>query len=302
MFNITSRVQLREFHSLVEIRRDCAFFTCGKIPTRAPAKLVPISSEKYLRELIGAIDSIAGVICTPELYERIPQNLGCAVAKNPSEAISNIHSLLCARDNYYWTNFSSKIAPSARIHPTAYVSSEDVIIEEDVVIGPNASILSKTIIGKGSQIGSNTTLGSDAYEISVINGRPQLLSQAGGVRIGTGVIFLSGCAVARSSFPLFTEIGDYCSFDNLVHVAHDCVLGRGVKMTACSMLSGRVTLENGVFTGPNSTISNGLTMGENSFVTIGSVVVSDVNPNNKVSGNFAVDHRLFKKHFVKLSR
>lgn len=302
MFNTMARVSLREFECLVDVRRDCSFFSCGKIPTRAPAKLVPIGGEKYLRELVMAMEGVAGVVCTPEVAERIPESLGCAVSASPAEAIARIHSILCKRHNYFWDSFPSKIAASAHIHPTAYVADENVIIGDDVVIGPNATIMDRTIIGEKSRIGSNTTIGSDAYEIVLIDGQPQLLAQAGGVKIGAGVIFLSGCTVARSGFPLFTEVGDYCSFDNLVHVAHDCVLGQGVKMTACSMLSGRVTLEDGVFLGPNSTISNGLAIGEKAFVTIGSVVVSDVDANNKVSGNFAVDHRLFKRHIIKLFR
>ncbi len=284
------------------IVRDCSFYGVGKIPTRLSNKLVPVGSSKFLPELMRDIDGVAGVICPPNLLEQIPSHLGCAISSKPLEAAYKLHRHLARTKDHYWESFPSRIDPSAQIHPTAYVAESDVTIGPGCVIGPHASIMERVFLGEGTIVGPNTVIGSSAYEMAEIDGVPQLLDQVGGVRVGRGCVFLAGVTVARSTFPTWTEIGDFCSFDNLVHIAHDCVLGRGVKMTACSMLSGRVTLGEKAYIGPNATVSNGVSIGAGALVTIGSVVVSDVPPGKRVTGNFAVDHSAFKRHIASIGK
>ncbi|MBX7249128.1 MAG: hypothetical protein K1X35_08830 [Caulobacteraceae bacterium] len=294
MFNTESRVRLSEFSDLFDrVARDAAFFTSGKIPTRAGAKLVPVGAEKHLPELLANLADIAAVICPEELVDRIPAGLGVAVSEAPLAAQYRVHVRLCDRPDYFWTGFESRIDPSARIHPTAYVAPNDVLIGPETVVDAQAVVLPRTIIGAECFIGANTTLGSEAFETTKVDGRDRLQRQAGGVKLGDGVTFLSNCAVARSVFPVFTEIGDGCGFDNLVHVAHDCLLAPGVKLTACSMLAGRVEMGEGAYVGPNATVSNGVTVGRKGYVTIGATVVRDVADDTKVTGNFAIEHARF---------
>ncbi|WP_419183019.1 hypothetical protein [Pseudomonas guariconensis] len=65
------------------------------------------------------------------------------------------------------------------------------------------------------------------------------------------------------------------------------------------MLSGRVSLGNDVYIGPNATVSNGITIGDRSTVSIGSVVVFDTPSDTRTTGNFAMDHKEFMRNFVK---
>jgi UDP-3-O-[3-hydroxymyristoyl] glucosamine N-acyltransferase len=248
-----------------------------------------VGSKKYLAELRASLDDIAAVICPADLADDIPAELGCAISETPVLTSYEIHRDLVKKGSF-WQSFPSRIHPSAEVHPAAYVSPMDVEIGANTVIAATASVHERSILGTDCYVGPGTVIGSPAYEISDLDGRPTLLPQAGGVLIGNNCAFLANTTVARSIFPLFTEIGDDCSFDNLVHVAHDCILGRGVKMTACSMLSGRVTILDNAYIGPNATISNGLTIGAKSIVTIGSVVVRDVPDGARVTGNFAVPH------------
>jgi len=76
-------------------------------------------------------------------------------------------------------------------------------------------------------------------------------------------------------------------------------LGNNVKMTACSMLSGRAVLGDDVYIGPNATISNGITIGERSTISLGSVVVFDTPSDTRMTGNFAMDHKDFMRNFAK---
>lgn len=299
MFN-TDKTHLKNFaDKFISIVRDCDFYCIAKIPTTVHSKLVPVTHDRYIKELERHQDSIAGVICSPDLAEKIPANLGCALSENPMRDAYQIHSTLTKTPNHYWTSFPSQIDASAVIHPTAYISPNNVIIGKNCMIGPNVTIMERVMIGEGTSIGPNSVIGTDAYEITNIEGLPRLIEQAGGVKIGKGCTILSSVCLSRSTFPTWTEIGDYCSFDNLVHVAHDCVLGKNVKMTACSMLSGRVVLGDDVYIGPNATVSNGITIGERSIVSLGSVVAFDTPPDTRVTGNFAMNHKDFMKNFAR---
>ncbi len=295
-FNTALNVKLSEFERIfTDIVRDGAFYSIGKIPTRLPGRVVPVGAEKYLAEIQDAPNGLVGVICTPALASAIPESLACAVAENPMVAAMAVHTQLTERADQFWTTFPSRIAEGAQIHETAYIAPKNVVIGKNAVIGPNATIMERAIIGDHFSLGANSVVGSDAYEVRTVDGVPKILPQAGGVKIGDSVSILSGTTVARSIFPLFTEIGDACTFDNLVHVAHDCILGKRVKMAATAMLCGRVMLKDDVFIAPNATISNGVTIGERGFVTLGAVVVEDVPEGGRVTGNFAVDHAQFTK-------
>lgn len=302
MFNYENRVHLSEFTNFVEIVRDRPFFACGKIPSRIPRRLVPITTSSHLKEVRHYQSEIAVIVCPPDLIQSIPDHMGVAVATNPRLAANLIHAALCDKKNYLWNDFPSQISSLAKIHPSAHIDSRNVVIDDDTIIGPHAVILDRVRIGKGCTIGPNTTIGSSGYEVVVFGGESKLVEQAGGVSIGDNVQFLSNASVARSAFPNFTEIGNFSTFDNLTHIAHDCILGSRVKMAACSMLSGRVTLGDDVYIGPNATVSNGVTIKSSAKISIGAVVISDVEENVTVTGNFATEHRNFLRNMATLNR
>lgn len=274
----------------LQVIRDCEFFSAGKIPTRLRNRLVPIGDAKYLRELQANLDGVAGVLCPESVAPEIPSEIGCAVTADPMGMLYRIHNERLHAGKY-WTSFPSRIDPSANVHPKAHVADTDVVIGPDAVIDPGAVIMERSIIGARAYIGQGTIIGTRAYEIGRIDGKEQLLPQAGGVQIGDDVTILAGTTIAISVFPLFTRIGNGSAIDNLCHVAHYCLIGEGVKVTAGVILAGRVTLQDKAYIGPNATISNGVTIGVGSKVTIGSVVVDDVADGVCVSGNFAVPHR-----------
>ena len=297
MFNYDHRVTLGEFKSEGELIRDAEFFGVGKIPSRVPHRLVPVTNKRAVSELARHGEQVEAVVCPPELVAEIPESYGLLAAAEPICAAHRIHGALAARPNYYWTDFPSRISSSAMIHPTAHVAERNVVIEDDVQIDAGAIVGNRVLVGKGVFIGANSVVGSKAFELVQVAGRNVIQAQAGGVCVGPDAIFLSGVMVASSAFAAFTEIGENCGFDNLVHVAHDCVIERGVQVTAGAVLSGRVLLQAGSYVGPNATISNGLDVGANAAVSIGATVIRNVDSGMKVSGNFAIEHRRFMRNF-----
>lgn len=286
------RVRLSAFAEQLGLKivRDGDFFCVGKIPNPIPDRLVPIGHEKYLAEFLEYAD-IAAVITTAELAGQIPEHVAVGVNERPVEAAYKIHIDLCRRADHHWKSYPTEVGEGAQIHPAAIISEHDVKIGRNAKIDPGAVIRPRTIIGDNVYIGSCTVIGSEAFEAANIDGKRILLPQAGGVKIGNNVVILCNTNIVRATFGGFTEIGDDCLIDNLIHIAHDCRLGRKVTVVACAEVSGRVVLDDDSYVGPNATISNGIVVGEGATVSLGAVATRNIPAGERVSGNFAIQHK-----------
>lgn len=281
----------------IEVIRDCLFQYVGKIPTRLENRLVFCGTVSHIAEALRH-DGIAGIITREELIESIPDFLGVAIAKNPLKESYRIHEHLCAVPDYYWMSEPTLIDASVVIGAGAVIAPNNVSIGAGTIIHPGAIIGERTIIGTNCSIGPGVVLACDAFEVFKRDEEVSILRQAGGVRIGNFVDIQAKSTIVRSTFGGFTEIGDETKIDCQVHVAHDCSIGKRVRIAACAEISGRVEIGDDVYLGPNCSISNGLSLGDGSFVTIGSVVVKDVPCGQRVTGNFAVAHQRWIR-FVK---
>ena len=86
-------------------------------------------------------------------------------------------------------------------------------------------------------------------------------------------------------------MGAETKLDCQIHLTHDCDIGDRVTLAACAEISGRVTIGDDSYLGPNVSVSNGLKSGKNAHITVGAVVVRDVDDGERVTGNFALPHR-----------
>jgi UDP-3-O-[3-hydroxymyristoyl] glucosamine N-acyltransferase len=164
------------------------------------------------------------------------------------------------------------------VHPTASLA-DDVRVPADVYVGPHASIGSGSRIGAGSVIGAgcaigervtlgercllhaNVTLyddveigdrgvlhsgcviGADGFGFVVVDGRYEKFPQVGRVVIGSDVEIGANSCVDRAALGV-TWVGDGTKLDNMVHVGHNCRIGKHVVVAAQTGFSGGVTVED----------------------------------------------------------
>ncbi len=290
--NTETLASLSEFEDLVtKVVRDVEFKSIGKAPTLSQHLLVPAAKPQHIKQALEN-PGIVGLIVPAELVDQVPETHGVAVAEKPGEAAFYIHQALAARPGYF-RNGAVSIADDVVIEPGA------IVAETDVEIGSGSRICSGAVIRPGVRIGKNvvvgpcTVLGADAYEVAQVPGGNKMWATIGYVDVADEVSFGSHDSVVASAFFAATRIGANTTFDNFVHVAHDCQVGRNVRFTACTEVSGRVVIGDRAYFGPNCTISNGVKIGEDATVTIGSVVTRDVESGQRVTGNFALPHRDF---------
>ena len=151
-------------------------------------------------------------------------------------------------------------AAVAAIHPSAVVAA-------DAVIGAATSIGPLCTVGRGARIGANCVLhprvtlydgvtlgdrvilhsgcviGADGFGFARVGDHYEKFPQIGRVEIGNDVEIGANACVDRAALGV-TYIGDGTKLDNLVHVGHNCRVGRHVVIAAQTGISGGVVIED----------------------------------------------------------
>jgi UDP-3-O-[3-hydroxymyristoyl] glucosamine N-acyltransferase LpxD len=281
----------------LSVLRDCAMSFVGKIPTKLEKRVVPCGTAKHVTDALQN-SGIAGIITKTDLADMVPESYGLAVAENPQASAYLLHEHLCSMPDFLWADFDTRIDPAATIQTGAMVAERNVVIGAGTIIMPGAVICERTVIGANCVISPGVVLGCDAFEIDLNRTIRMVLKQAGGVLLEDNVEIQAKSTIVRATFGGFTSIGAETKIDCQVYVAHDNMIGKRVQIAGSAALLGRVSVGDDTFIGPNCSISNGVKIGENATITIGSVVVRDVETGTRVTGNFAVPHAIWLR-FVK---
>lgn len=228
--------------------------------------------------------------------------------------------------------FEVEIHPTAVIDETATIGAgckigancyvgKNVVLGEGVILYPNVTIFDETKIGNNTTIWSgtvirerceignncifhtNVSIGADGfgYRPSEDGRGLTKIPHIGNVIIGNSVEIGANSSVDRAKFSS-TIIGDGCKIDNLVQIAHNCVLGRSCIMAGSSGLAGSVTLGDGVVIGGASSIKDHVTIHSGAVVGGGSGVMGDVAPGKTVVGYPATDARDMFRQWVALKK
>ena len=204
---------------------------------------------------------------------------------------------------------TAKIGAGAAIGAGCYIGPR-VVVGENTKLYPNVTVLDDTRIGSGTvmwsgtvirercRIGNdciihpNVTIGTDGFGYRPSpDGRGLVkIPQIGTVEIGNGVEIGAGSCVDRGKFSA-TSIGDGTKIDNLVQIAHNCILGRSCVMAGQSGLAGSATLGDGVIMGGGARVNDHVTVGAGVRIGGNAGVVSDVAPGKTLLGMPADDHR-----------
>jgi UDP-3-O-[3-hydroxymyristoyl] glucosamine N-acyltransferase len=164
------------------------------------------------------------------------------------------------------------------------VIGSDVSIADDVSIGPNTCI-ANTSIARGVSIGANCSIGLPGFGYARNQaGELERFPHLGRVRIHERVEIGSNTCIDRGSIG-DTIIGEGSKIDNLVHVAHNVVLGRNVVLIANSMIGGSTTIGDDAWVAPAVSVMDQIAVGNRSVLGLGAVVLKDVAEDAVMVGN-----------------
>lgn len=232
----------------------------GGLRESGPGDLSFFANERYFNDLRRT--KAAAVLVGPEFSEEIP-GVALVSCANASAAFAEVVKRFTPPPRA----FRPGIHPSAVIHPDAILAPDQVCIGPCAVIEAGAEIGDGTEIGPGSIVGENVkigrdcvlhgrvtiyrhcvlgdrvrihagaVIGADGFGYEFVNGRHGKIDQVGIVQIDDDVEIGANTTVDRARFGR-TRIGEGTKIDNLVMIAHNCVIGRHVIIVAQAGIAG----------------------------------------------------------------
>jgi UDP-3-O-[3-hydroxymyristoyl] glucosamine N-acyltransferase len=175
----------------------------------------------------------------------------------------------------------ARVGRGSRIGPNTVIGP-GVQIGRDCIIGANVS-LNFALVGDGVKLSSGVRIGEAGFGAAVSADGPVDVPQLGRVVIQDRVTIGANSCVDRGAFD-DTVVGEGTKIDNLVMIAHNCVIGRNCLMAAFTGISGSVTVGDRAVFGGRAGVGDHLKIGEGARIAGGAGVLKDVPPGETWSG------------------
>jgi len=269
--------QITEIAELVGAPNPSVAYEILRVSSIEAATPVSLVFATDAATLVHALNSPAGAILTrPALLApggRAPTvNLGEVAADprllpvaDPRYAFSLAARFLAAGSTAARESAPRQAAPS--IHPTAVLGvgvqigrrssiGPHVVIGEGVTVGDDCTVLANVTIYAGTTIGDRCLIQAGAvlgatgfgYARNGATGEYLAFPQQGTLTIADDVEIGANTTVDRGALGE-TRIGRGTKIDNLVHIAHNCAIGRNVIIAAQTGISGSSVVEDGAILG-----------------------------------------------------
>lgn len=263
---------------------------CGVAPfdTAGLDQITFAVGSKYLKR---TADIQAGAIIVPRAFEPSPSSGANLItvdnpqlaftkvvdffhpAPNPTPQINDqaaIGSNVCMGTGVFVGAYAtigegSSIGNQSVIHNGAFVGS-DVAIGDNAIIHPNVTILHGCRIGNRVTIHSGSVIGSDGYGFVPDGSHYYKIPQIGIVQIDDDVEIGAGNTIDRATLGR-TWIQRGVKTDNLVHIAHNVVIGEDSVIVAQAGIAGSTRIGHNAIIAGQAGISGHLTIGNH--VTVG---------------------------------
>lgn len=186
------------------------------------------------------------------------------------------------------------IGERVHIYPGVYVGN-DVKIGDDTVIRSNVTIEYECLIGSRVIIHSGTVVGSDGYGYAADErGCHIKRPQVGIVRIDDDVEIGANCCLDRATYGL-TWVKSGAKLDNLVHIAHNVVVGENSLLLGHVGIAGSTTLGRNVVFGGKSGAKGHIEIGDRVMVAAMSGVTRNQPPGVVLGGMPAIPVKRWAK-------
>jgi UDP-3-O-[3-hydroxymyristoyl] glucosamine N-acyltransferase len=193
------------------------------------------------------------------------------------------------------------LGPYAVVGGGAELGAE-VVVEAHCVVGPGVEIGDGTRLfphvtlypgarlGKRVTVHSGARIGADGFGYISRGGRHEKIPHVGRCIIGDDVEIGANVTIDRGSVG-DTVVGAGTKIDNLVHIAHNCRVGRHCLFAAQVGLAGSVVVEDGVALGGQVGVADHHTIGAGARLAAQAGVFGDVPSGETWSGYPARPHK-----------
>lgn len=190
----------------------------------------------------------------------------------------------------------AKIGKGAQIYPQAYVG-ENVEIGEHAVVYAGAKIYHHCVIGSRCVIHAGAVIGADGFGFAPVDGHYNKIPQIGNVVIEEDVEIGANTTVDRATMGS-TRVRKGSKLDNLIQVAHNCVIGENTVMAAQSGVAGSTRIGSQCMIGGQVGFAGHIEVGDNVQIGAQSGIPSSVKSGSRLMGTPAIDAAKFARQFV----
>lgn len=184
---------------------------------------------------------------------------------------------------------NAQIGDNTVLYPHTYVG-ENAHIGGDCLLYPGVTVYARCSLGERAIIHSGTVIGSDGFGFVTIEGRHHKVPQAGNVVIEDDVEIGANVTIDRATTGS-TVVKRGTKIDNLVHLAHNVVIGENCFLVAFTGIAGSTKVGNNViFAGQSGAVGH-ITIGDNCIFAGKAGATGDVPSNSFYAGFPARPHK-----------
>jgi UDP-3-O-[3-hydroxymyristoyl] glucosamine N-acyltransferase len=232
----------------------------------------------------------AGIIICDNHIEVPADNTKCLILVSDPKVVFSIigNHFFVPQMPSYGIHPSSIIHPDAVVHPGCYIGPLCVIgkatVGEGSYLHAQVTLYDDVHIGRNVKIHAGTVIGAEGFGYNKTeDGVPVQFPHIGGVVIEDNVEIGSNTSIDRGALNN-TIIRKWARIDNLVHIAHNCIIGEYAWVIAGAMIGGSTVIGNHAYIAPSVSLRDQLKIGDNAFVGLGAVVVKNIPDNERWVG------------------
>ena len=220
------------------------------------------------------------IVADPSLKQLGSQEKCLVIVSEPKLAFARIVGHCFSMSSLSGIHPSSVIHPEARIGDGVTIGAFTYIgrctIETGSTIHGHCHLYDQTVIGRNVTIQAGTVIGAQGFGYMKNEaGDWENFPHVGGVVIEDDVEIGSNTSIDRGSLGN-TLICRGAKIDNLVHVAHNVIIGKNAIVIAHAMIGGSTQVGDRAWISPHTAIRDGLKVGDSALIGMGAVVTKDV--------------------------
>lgn len=281
------------------------------------SELTFVASAQALKQLPSC--QASAVLLKPAWQSHCPEGMIAWPVANPALVMARI-SALFAPPLFDVEGADPVLGEGVVLHPHVTLGKnvslgDGVVLFPGVVIGdgvhigagsvlhPNVTVYRDCQIGERSIIHAGTVIGADGFGyVPDEQGKHVKLHQLGHVVIGNDVEIGANAAIDRATFGA-TTIADGTKIDNLVHIAHNVMMGSDVIVCGQVGFAGSSRIGDRVTIGSQSGVAGHLSIAEGSrFAARSGVTKTIATPGGVYAGFPARPHGKWLKDEAVLAR
>lgn len=167
---------------------------------------------------------------------------------------------------------AAEIASGCSLGSSVHIG-ERVVLGEQVTVHPHVTIYDDVRIGARVILHVGCVIGADGFGFALNGDHYEKFPQVGTVRIEDDVEIGANSCVDRAALGI-TRIGTGSKLDNLVHVAHNCSIGKHVVIAAQAGFAGGVTVGDYAVIGGQVGIGEKATVASKAVIGSGAGILS----------------------------